>query len=196
MAVAVLLVVGGYLLGTLPTAVVVGRRAGHDPTNEGSGNPGATNVYRTAGRRAGAVVLAGDVVKGAMAAGIGWLAGDHLMGVACGAAAVAGHVLPVTRRFRGGKGVATLGGATLVLFPVVGVGAAVAWALVARLTRRASVASIVVAAAIPVGAAVAGATGVEAALLAATGAAVVARHAGNIARLVRGTEHPTVAGRS
>ncbi|MCU1375901.1 MAG: hypothetical protein JWO68_3187, partial [Actinomycetia bacterium] len=80
--------------------------------------------------------------------------------------------------------------------PVVGVGAAVVWALVARLTRRASVASIVVAAAIPVGAAVAGATGIEAALLAVTGAAVVARHAGNIARLARGAEHPTVAGRS
>jgi glycerol-3-phosphate acyltransferase PlsY len=195
-AVALLLVVGGYLLGTFPTAVVVGGRTGHDPTTEGSGNPGATNVYRTAGRRAGALVLVGDLVKGALAAGIGWLAGGHLLGVACGAAAVAGHVLPVTRRFRGGKGVATLGGATLMLFPVVGVVAGVAWVVTVKLSGRASVASLVAAVGIPLGAAAVGAPGLEVALLAGTGAVFVVRHADNIARLARGDEQPTVAGRS
>jgi glycerol-3-phosphate acyltransferase PlsY len=116
--------------------------------------------------------------------------------VACGAAAVAGHVLPVTRRFRGGKGVATFGGATLVLFPVVGAVAGVAWAVLVAWTRRASVASLVVAVGIPLGAAAAGAPGVEVAVLAATGAVVVVRHADNILRLARGTEQPTVAGRT
>jgi glycerol-3-phosphate acyltransferase PlsY len=192
--IAVVLVVGGYLLGTLPTAVAVGRRVGHDPVSEGSGNPGATTVYRTAGRRAGAVVLAGDVLKGALAAGAGWLLGDHLLGVACGAAAVAGHVLPLTRRRQGGKGVATFGGATLVLFPAVGAGVAVAWVALLKLTRRASVASIVAAVAIPLVVAAVGAPGAEVALLAVTAAVVVARHADNIARLARGAE-PTVAGR-
>ena len=191
---AVLLVVGAYLLGTLPTAAVVARRTGHDPTTEGSGNPGATNVYRTAGRRAGALVLAGDLVKGALAAGVGWLAGDHLLGLVCGAAAVAGHVLPATRRFRGGKGVATSGGVTLVLFPAVGVAAAVVWAVVAKVTRRASVASLVLAVGIPVAAAATGAPAVESILLAVMGLVVLVRHADNIERLVRGTERPVEAG--
>jgi glycerol-3-phosphate acyltransferase PlsY len=193
-AVAVLLVVGAYLLGTLPTAAVVSRRTGHDPTTEGSGNPGATNVYRTAGRRAGALVLAGDVIKGALAGGVGWLAGDHLLGLVCGAAAVAGHVLPAPRRFRGGKGVATSAGVTLVLFPAVGVGAAVVWAVVARLTRRASVASLVLAIGVPLAAAATGATAVESLLLAVVGLVVLVRHAENIERLVRGTERPVEAG--
>ena len=190
MTVAVLLVAAGYLLGTLPTAAVVAGRRGHDPTREGSGNPGATNVYRTAGRRAGALVLAGDVVKGALPAAVGWLAGDHLLGLACGVAAVAGHVLPVTRRFRGGKGVATAGGATLVLFPVAGLVAVVVFAAVAKLTRRASLGSLTIAALIPVAAAAGGAPGIEVALLVAMAAVVVVRHADNIARLVRGTEAP------
>jgi glycerol-3-phosphate acyltransferase PlsY len=190
-AVAVLLVVGAYLVGTLPTARAVAGRTGHDPTTEGSGNPGATNVYRTAGRRAGALVLAGDLLKGALAAGVGWLAGDHLLGLACGAAAVAGHVLPVTRRLRGGKGVATSAGVTLVLFPLIGLAAALGWALVAKVSHRASIASLVVAVGIPVAAAATGAPAAECVLLAVMGLVVVVRHAGNIERLVRGTE-PTV----
>lgn len=194
MVVDALLVAGSYLLGTIPTAAMVARRVGHDPTAEGSGNPGATNVYRTAGRRAGALVLAGDLAKGAAAAGLGWWLGDHVLGLVCATAAVAGHVLPVTRRFRGGKGVATSGGATLVLYPLVGLGAVVAWAVVTAVSRRASIASLALAVAIPTGAAVTGAPGVEVALLALMGVAVVIRHAGNIARLARGAERPVEAG--
>jgi glycerol-3-phosphate acyltransferase PlsY len=104
--VEVLVVALGYLLGTIPTAELVGRRAGHDPTLEGSGNPGASNVFRTVGARAGALVFAGDVVKGMVATGIGLAAGDRMLALVCGAAAVVGHIAPVTRRFRGGKGVA------------------------------------------------------------------------------------------
>jgi len=193
--VAVLSVLGSYALGTLPTAVVVGRRVGHDPTLEGSGNPGATNVYRTAGRRAGATVLIGDVLKGAGAAGAGWLVGDHLLGVACGVAAVVGHVFPAHRRFRGGKGVATAAGVTLVLFPVMAVVAVAVFALLARLGRRVSLASLVLAVAVPAGAAASGAPGAEVALLVAMGTVVVFRHAGNIARLARGTESVLEVGR-
>jgi glycerol-3-phosphate acyltransferase PlsY len=191
---AVLLVAGGYVLGSLPTALAVGRRTGHDPTSEGSGNPGATNVYRTAGRRAGAFVLLGDVVKGAAAAGLGWWSGGHLLGVACAAAAVVGHVLPVTRGFRGGKGVATYGGAVLVLFPLHGVVAAAAFLAAAKLSRRVSVASLVIAVAIPLGVAATGAPATEVALLAAIALLVVVRHADNIARLARGAERPLEAG--
>jgi acyl phosphate:glycerol-3-phosphate acyltransferase len=188
--VALLTAVAGYLLGTLPTAVVVSRSAGHDPTREGSGNPGASNVFRTAGRRAGALVLVGDMLKGAAAAGLGWVVAGHTVGVVCGAAAVLGHVAPVWRIRHGGKGVATLAGAVLVLFPVHGVVAVAGWVLVARVARRPSVASLLLAVALPASIAVTGAPGVELAILVGLTAVVVARHTANIARLLHGDERP------
>lgn len=195
MTLAVLLVTG-YVLGMLPTALIVGRRLGHDPMQEGSHNPGATNVYRTAGRKAGAVVLAGDVAKGAAAAGFGWLVGDHSLGLACGAAAAVGHVAPVLRRFHGGKGVATCAGVVLVLYPLEGAVAAALWAAVAKVTRRPSVASLVLAVAVPSMVAALGASGREVAVLAALAFLVVVRHAGNIVRLAHHTEGPIEAGQS
>jgi glycerol-3-phosphate acyltransferase PlsY len=186
--VSVLAVALGYLLGTAPTALLVGRRIGRDPTREGSGNPGASNVYRTAGAKAGAMVFAGDLLKGVLATGIGWLAGDRVLALACGAAAVVGHVAPVTRRFRGGKGVATAVGMVVVLFPLLAAGAALVWAAIAKLSRTASLASIVVAVLLPVGVAVTGRPLVEVLGVTAVAALVVARHAGNIERLVRGDE--------
>jgi glycerol-3-phosphate acyltransferase PlsY len=178
----------GYALGTLPTAQLVGRRAGVDPTTSGSGNPGASNVYRTAGARAGALVFAGDLLKGALAAGIGWAAGDRVLGLACGFAAVVGHVAPVTRRFRGGKGVATAGGVLAVLFPVVALVAVPAWLVVVKLTGKASLASL----AAVIGAAVVvwlrSPSAEEIAGVAAISLLVILRHTGNIRRLVRGEE--------
>jgi glycerol-3-phosphate acyltransferase PlsY len=142
------------------------------------------------------MVLVGDVLKGAIAAGLGWLAGDHLLGVACATAAVIGHVLPITRRLRGGKGVATYGGAVLVLFPFHGLITGLAFAIAAKVSRRISVASIGAALAIPVLVAATGAPGREVALLGVVTLVVVVRHAGNIARLARGTEVPIQGARS
>src|SRR3954470_11076122 len=105
----VLVVLAGYLLGTLPFAHLVAGRRGVDPTAEGSGNPGASNVYPTAGRRAGVAVLACDALKGAAGVGPALAVGDRQLGLLAGLAAVVGHVFPLTRRFRGGKGVATAG---------------------------------------------------------------------------------------
>lgn len=180
---------GSYLVGTLPTALVVGRRRGVDPTAAGSGNPGATNVYRTAGRRAGAVTLAGDVLKGALAAGAGWAVGGRGLGVACGVAALLGHVAPVTRRFHGGKGVATGAGMAAVLFPLPLLGAALAFAVVARMTGVVALGSITAAVGLPLGAAVAGSPATEVGALVLCAVVIVARHAGNIRRLLRGEEH-------
>lgn len=178
----------GYLLGTVPTAQLVGRRVGRDPTSEGSGNPGASNVYRTAGARAGAMVFAGDALKGVVATAIGLLAGDRVLGLACGAAAVLGHVAPITRRFRGGKGVATACGMVVVLFPTLALFAAVVWGAVVKVSRTASVASLAVAVLLPVGVAVTGHAAREVLGAAAVAALVVARHADNIRRLARGDE--------
>src|SRR3954471_22016442 len=86
-----------YLLGTFPTALIVARLTGHDPTTEGSGNPGASNVYRLAGARAGLAVFLGDAAQGAVAAGVGRAVGGPPLALACGLAAVVGHVFPVFR---------------------------------------------------------------------------------------------------
>src|SRR3954452_13840529 len=77
-----------YLVGTFPTALIVARLAGHDPTSEGSGNPGASNVYRLAGAKAGLAVFGGDAAKGAAATAVGRAAGGPQLGLACGIAAV------------------------------------------------------------------------------------------------------------
>ena len=183
-----LAVVPAYLLGTFPTAILVGRREGRDPTVEGSRNPGASNALRTMGRRAAALVLLGDAGKGALAAGAGWALGGRTVGAACGLAAVLGHVVPVTRRFHGGKGVATLAGMGAVLLPAPMVVLAVAWGAVAKLSGLASVGSLLLAAGLPVGAAVTGRPVGEVAAVAVAGAVVIARHHENIDRLRQGRE--------
>ena len=185
---AIPLLAASYLLGTAPTASLVGRRTGHDVTTEGSGNPGASNTFRVAGARAGATVLALDLAKGAVAALAGLAVGGRGLAYACGIAAVLGHAFPATRRFRGGRGVATGAGLALVLWPVEGVVLALAWAAVARLWGKAALASLVVAVGLPVAVAVMGRPGWEVVAAAGLAALVVLRHAGNIARLVRGEE--------
>jgi glycerol-3-phosphate acyltransferase PlsY len=180
--------VAGYLLGCLPVAQLVAGRFGVDPTAAGSGNPGASNVYRTAGRRAGAAVLLGDMAKGAAAAGLGLAAGDRLLGLAAGVAAVVGHVAPATRRFRGGKGVATAAGTITVLFPLTALAAMGIWSVVIALTSLASLASLAAVAVTLAGLVATGVPGVELALAGAMLAVVLVRHTGNIGRLIRGAE--------
>jgi acyl phosphate:glycerol-3-phosphate acyltransferase len=190
-------VVAAYLLGTFPTAALMGRMTGHDPTAEGSGNPGATNVLRTSGRWAGVAVLAVDVAKGALAVGLGLLVGDHTLGVIAGAAAVLGHVAPVGRRFRGGKGVATAAGASAVAFPVLSLVLGVVFVATVAVTRRVSVGSLVLALLLPVGVALGGGSGVEVLVTAGVSLVVIARHHENIRRLIRREEAPVLrAGKS
>jgi glycerol-3-phosphate acyltransferase PlsY len=186
----VLAIVAGYLLGTFPTAKLVGRFTGHDPTAEGSGNPGATNVYRTSGRGAGAAVLLIDLAKGAIAAAIGLAVGDHTLGVLTGAAAVLGHVVPLTRPTRGGKGVATAAGMAAVLYPGLSLVLGAVFVAVVAVGRRASVGSLVLALLLPVGVALGGHDGVEVLVTAGVSLVVIARHHDNIRRLLRHEEAP------
>jgi len=182
------LVVLAYLMGTLPSAHLVAGRRGVDPTQEGSGNPGATNVYRTAGRRAGVAVFMADVGKGMVATAIGLAVDGRALGLACWVAATLGHVAPATRRFRGGKGVATGGGGALVLFPVVGSVIVVLFTLVARLSGKASLGSISICVALPLGVAVTARGWSELLVTVVICAVVLARHQGNIRRLATGQE--------
>jgi len=182
-------VVVAYLLGTFPSAALAGRLRGIDPTASGSGNPGTTNMLRTAGRRAALLTLVGDVGKGALAAGMGWwVGGSHGWGLACGVAAVIGHIAPVTRRFRGGKGVATGFGMLLVLFPGLAALGALTFVATVAATRIASLGSFAAEAVVLVAAIVADISGREVAGLALCCTVVLARHVENIGRLRRGEE--------
>ena len=181
-------VVLSYALGTFPTAQLVGRRLGFDPTTAGSGNPGASNATRIGGARAGAVVLAGDATKGALAAGLGYAVDGRTLAWLAGAAAIAGHMWPLTRRLRGGKGVATVAGVGLVCAPLGFLALALVFAAVVGLWRKAALGSIIAAALMPVAAALLGHRAVEVAVAGAIGLAIIVRHESNIRRLIAGTE--------
>jgi glycerol-3-phosphate acyltransferase PlsY len=185
----VALVAAAYLLGTFPSASIVARASGIDITAVGSGNPGASNVTRALGWRKGLVVFVLDALKGAVATLVGLWIGGRAGGYVLGAAAILGHIFPFTRRFRGGKGVATGAGALVVLHPVVAAVLAALWLAVSRLTGKAALASIAAVVATPVGLALTGVPAWE--FLATLGvcALVAVRHAGNIRRLLRREEH-------
>ncbi|MFN8034466.1 MAG: glycerol-3-phosphate 1-O-acyltransferase PlsY [Acidimicrobiia bacterium] len=178
-----------YLMGTFPSAMLVARAAGHDVYAEGSGNPGASNVMRLAGRKAGILVLAVDFAKGAIPALVGLAVAGRAGAYVLGIVAILGHMLPVTHRFRGGKGVATGGGVVTVLFPWITLGLGVVWFVVARTTRKASLASLTAVVLFPVCVLAAGYPTAEVVAMAGLAVLVIARHAKNLGRLIRGEEH-------
>jgi glycerol-3-phosphate acyltransferase PlsY len=145
MALHLALVVVAYLLGSISSAVVVCRLMGlPDPRTQGSNNPGATNVLRIGGKKAAAVTLVGDSLKGL----IPMLTG-HLLGVgpavlaATGLAAFLGHLYPVFFGFRGGKGVATALGVQFGLWWPIGLTVAAVWLFVAKVLRISSLSALV-----------------------------------------------------
>jgi glycerol-3-phosphate acyltransferase PlsY len=188
LAVVLVLVPVAYLLGTFPSAELVARRRGVDITAAGSGNPGASNTFRVLGWQAGVLVFVMDAAKGAIAAGAGLAVDGHLGAYLLGGAAIVGHTLPITRHFKGGRGVATGAGVMLVIFPLLTLGAGLVWIVVVRLTHKASIASLVVIVAFPVAVALAGHSWTDIAVISALALLVVARHFSNLRRLVRGEE--------
>jgi glycerol-3-phosphate acyltransferase PlsY len=144
------IVAGAYLLGSVPTGILIGRRHGIDVRSVGSGNIGATNVSRALGRRAGILTLLGDVSKGAFPQLVCQALGlDLATATYAGLASVVGHLFPIFGRFRGGKGVATAFGVVFVLSPPAAVGIVAVFAVTAASTRYVSVASMVAASALP-----------------------------------------------
>lgn len=188
----------GYLIGALPSGVVVGRLRGVDPRAAGSGRTGTTNALRTLGPALAAAVLLLDVAKGVAAVLVGgWVARSlgadaSWASAIAGVAAVVGHVRSVFIGFGGGRGVATGAGAMLVLAPLSLPAALAVFAALVWRTRYVSLGSIGAALAVAIGAAVlysVGRAGVEALVAAALiGAVVVVAHADNIERLRSGTE--------
>jgi len=112
-------IIAAYLLGSIPVGLVLARLKGQDPRKVGSGNIGATNVMRAAGKTLGIITLLGDILKGLIPTGLAILYGlSPVFVVAIGLAAFLGHLFPVYLRFKGGKGVATALGVFLALKPV------------------------------------------------------------------------------
>lgn len=139
-----------YLIGSIPFAILVSRAFNlPDPRSYGSGNPGATNVLRSGKKAAAIVTLLGDTGKGYVAVRIAqaYAESDQLITVAAALAVFLGHLFPVFLRFKGGKGVATAGGALLALYFWLGIGAIAAW-LIGMLVFRVSAAAAVCAAVI------------------------------------------------
>ena len=198
----------GYLLGALPFGYLVARAHGVDIFKAGSGNPGATNVKRVLGSKAGNLVYILDALKGAVAAGwpllaaafCGATAGDpgwSLWGMGAGVAAgvvvlfaaVLGHSFSVFTRFKGGKGVATASGGLAVLMPVPIIVGLSVWFVTFLVSRYVSLASILAAATVPGVAWLCTMPATLKIMVTLLGALVIVRHQSNLRRLFQGTEH-------
>lgn len=141
----IILVLFGYLLGSVNSAIIVCALMGlPDPRSEGSGNPGATNVLRVGGKKAAFITLAGDLLKGAIPVVAAWLANVPVMVVALtGVAAFLGHLYPLYYRFRGGKGVATMMGVLYAYSFLAGLATAATWIVMARVFRISSLSALI-----------------------------------------------------
>jgi glycerol-3-phosphate acyltransferase PlsY len=145
--------IASYLLGAVPTSHIVSRTFAHiDLRQHGSGNLGATNLYRVLGWRYAVPVALFDIAKGVIPVLVfaPQASNSQLFALACGIAAILGHVFSVFVRFKGGKGVATAAGVMLALTPLALGIAALVWVVVVRLTGYVSLGSIAAAAVLPV----------------------------------------------
>lgn len=209
---ALIAALAGYLLGALPFGHLVARAHGVNIFEVGSRNPGATNVRRVLGAKAGNLVFALDALKGAFAASWALLArtsatmtydfGDGgapasghagrddwvTLGVIGLVGALLGHSFSCFTRFKGGKGVATGAGGFLVLAPAVALAGAAAWAAVFYAFRYVSLASMVAGAALPLAAWLLDAPPLVTGLAGVVAVFVVVRHRANLSRLLAGTE--------
>jgi glycerol-3-phosphate acyltransferase PlsY len=179
----------GYFIGSIPFSFIVSKYLGKiDIREHGSGNSGATNVFRTLGRRAGLLAFLGDFLKGMLAALIGLKFFDTNGALICAGLAIIGHCYPVWLKFKGGKGVATSAGMIMTLTPAVGAILIVYQLSVIFKTRIMSLASITAAALYPI---LVFAFSYEPEYVAYStfiGLFVIYRHRANLKRLLNGTE--------
>lgn len=192
----VIALLAGYLLGSLPFGVWVARAHGVDIFKVGSGNPGATNVKRSIGKKAGNLVFLLDFLKGVAATiwpmlplvGFGAPEFAERMAVAGVVGAIAGHSFSCFIGFRGGKGVATSIGGLLALDPKVALLGVAVWLVVFYATRYVSLASILLAASLPLSAWLLGRTLFLTLFFCILASFIIVRHRSNIQRLIAGTE--------
>lgn len=187
----------GYLLGAIPFAVIIARSKGVDIFSFGSGNPGATNVKRACGKFAGNLCFFLDALKGFLATVLPvWasmfveISDVRILCVAGLLAAIAGHMYPVFTKFKGGKGVSvTIGGLVAFMWAAILIGLII-WVAAYYSTKYVSVASILMAASLPISSPfLYGAASIQTALAVFLAFAVIYKHKSNIQRLLNGTEN-------
>jgi len=185
-----LLVIGGYLAGSIPTGVILSKLFGtKDIRQEGSGNIGATNVYRVSGAKLGIVTLLGDVLKGFIPVALTCSLMDSEMWIAAVAFfTFLGHLFPIFLKFRGGKGVATALGIFLVIAPLMVPCVIIVFILVVMMWKYVSLGSLVASAILPVFLCAAGYNIVYVNLSLFIGCLIFYRHWENIRRLREGVE--------
>ena len=185
------LVLLAYFLGSVSFGYVIGKISGKDVRKTGSGNVGATNVMRAAGKTAGIITLVLDTAKGYVAVLLAeqFAGPNELLPLLCGGAALLGHCFPIFLKFRGGKGVATSLGVFLRLAPFYAVFALGVFLLVLALTRFVSAGSIIGIATMPIAFGIRGASTERVLLASGIAMLIIAKHRKNIARLIRGHEN-------
>lgn len=187
------LIVFAYLLGSVPVGLLLSKIKGADPRAVGSGNIGATNVMRAAGKITGALTLIGDVLKGLIPVMIAFMLGEtKIIVTAAGLAAFLGHLFPVFLRFKGGKGVATALGVYLGLDPFAVLIAIIIFVLTIIKWGFVSLGSLVGVAAMPLLLYFLSAPVQYIYLVLIIGALIFIKHKDNIRRLVAGTENKIV----
>ena len=189
MYILILVAAAGYLLGSLNSAIIVGRFYGKDVRQYGSGNAGMTNTMRTLGKKAALFVLLGDVIKGLLSYLIGYLvSGGQLGGMVAGTAAIIGHIWPVYFGFKGGKGVLT----TLAVLFMFDWRAALAllgvFIIILALTRYVSLGSVIGAFLFPFAEMLLGRNMETIVFSAIIAVLIIVMHRANIKRLISGTE--------
>jgi len=197
--IAMAAIFAAYLLGAIPFGLLFARWfTGKDPREHGSGNIGATNALRTAGKKVGVLTLLADIAKGSLAVALAnYLQDDMILVAAVALAAFIGHIFPIYLKFKGGKGVATMFGVLIPWLPWVAVASFIVWLLLFKLTRYVSLAYVVAAIMLPCFAWLFGIllwssnepSGLFACIILAL--LVTARHIGNMRRLWAGEEPKT-----
>ncbi len=187
-AAAAIALVAAYLIGSIPFSYLVARARGIDVRTVGSGNVGATNVMRSAGRAAGLVAFALDFLKGTAATLLARRLAGLDIAAAAAVAAVIGHMFPVWLSFRGGKGASTGAGAFLPVIPIPTVVGLLTFAIVITLTRYASLGSMSGASALAAGAFLTHAPPPLAWAATVAAVLIVWKHRANIRRIAAGTE--------
>lgn len=190
-----ILIFASYLMGSLSSAIIVCKIMGlPDPRGEGSGNPGATNVLRFGGKKAAAITLAGDMIKGLIPVLVAKYLGVSIEGIAfVGLAAFLGHLYPVFFKFQGGKGVATMLGVMLGFHWWIGLATIGSWLFMAKVVKISSLSALIATALAPIYVWLwLDYVGIN--YIASTGVTIIMtvilfwRHRSNIQNLIKGTE--------
>lgn len=177
-----------YLIGSIPTALILSSRKNIDIRQQGSGNIGATNSFRVLGKKAGFFVAFIDILKGVIPALIAYLYGGDELAVVAAFAVIIGHSFSIFANFKGGKGIATGAGAVMVLNPIAVISGILLFFLLLFLTKYASLSSIIAASSVALLTWV-----LDDSIVVKVGVTimvgfVIFRHRSNIARLIRGEE--------